>query len=96
MPCGESLPDYGNLSNTEEVNILYHFNLKGFSLDLLEFSILNCRSMDSEQEVNFYADNFTCTVICQSALVNGSALRYMFQLLQGRKTSRLFSVSETL
>lgn len=28
--------------------------------------------------------------------MNGSALGYMFQLLQGRKTSRLFSVSETL
>lgn len=31
MPCGESLAEYGSLSNTEEeVNVLYRFILMGF------------------------------------------------------------------
>lgn len=77
MPCGESLAEYGNLPKTEEeVNILYHFILKGSSpwcIRIVHSKLQEPRQL-TKQEVNFYMVNFTFTVTCPAVLVNGSAL----------------------
>lgn len=76
MPCGEHLAEQGNLSNTEEeVNILYHFILKGFfpwSIRIVHFKLQEPGQL-AKNQVNLPTFIFPFIGTCQTVPVTGSA-----------------------